>query len=145
MSARQHLLFRSVILSCILLFVIFGVTGSVLSVPSINISGNDDYYVWGTVQEISFPLHYRILLYVEHPDGKWYGPVMEPNSTMPGLGPDMKWKIRYYSGDQDLTDKAFQVYLIEKGVTLNQVMIQGAGNISLFYTTVAARSEAERR
>ncbi len=145
MSARQHLLFRSVILSCILLFVIFGVTGSVSSSPSINISGNDEYYVWGTVQEISFPLHYQILLYLEHPDGKWYGPVTEANNTIPGLGPDMRWKIRYYSGDQDLTDKAFRVYVIEKGVTLNQVMIQGARNISLFYANVAAGSEAERK
>jgi|GEM_PF-4507121 len=145
MSSRLHIHSGSVILSCILLSFSFGVTGSVSPDPSVNISGNDEYYVWGTVQNISFPLHYQILLYTEHQDGKWYGPVTEANNTIPGLGPDMKWKIRYYSGDQDLTDRAFQVYLIEKGVSLNQVLIQGARNISIYYATIAAGCEAERR
>jgi len=145
MNAQKDPIIRCAVLCCVLFFSIIWGTSSGLADPVITIDGNDDTYVWGSVNDIMFPLHFISLIYGKHTDGRWYGPVTTGNDTFPEITPDKKWKGRYTTGSSNDYVTAFKVYLVKKGVSKNQVQITGAENIRLYYAEVIASTEGEKK
>jgi hypothetical protein len=175
MNARMDSIILCAVFSCTILVGLISGTCMVVADPVITIDGNDDYYVWGSVNDILFPLHYIILIYGKYTDGKWYGPATLGNGTSPGIEPDRKlddrykissegdsssalgydafpeitpdrkWKGRYRTDSDGDCSTAFRVYLIKKGVNMNQVQIQGAENIRLYYADVIAQAEYQKK
>ena len=139
MITRIDPILKVILIGCAALIIVAVGNCVATSVPVITITGNDDNYVWGTVENVVFPLHYEILLYVKNADGKWYGPKNSVNDTFPGITPDMKWKCLYNSDYQGTYSKYFRAYLIEKGVTTDEVLINGAQNLTLYYTQIIAQ------
>jgi len=136
---------RCAILCGIIFACLIGGTCSILADPVITIDGNDDSYVWGSVNDIAFPLRFVILIYGKHTDGKWYGPVTTGNDTFPEITPDKKWKSRYTTGSSDDYATAFKVFLVKKGVSMNQVKFTGAEHIKLYYADIISSVEGEKK
>ena len=145
MNVKADPLFRYMMVGCVILVFFLGENMVAASDPTINITGNDDNYVYGTVKDLPHPLRYEILVYVKCADELWYGPKTLGNDTFPEISPDLKWKCNYNPDFEATSDTAFKAYLIEKGVTTDQVLIHGARNLSLFYTNIIAQTEAERK
>jgi hypothetical protein len=145
MYARKDPVIRCAILCCIFFASLIGGTCSGFADPIITIDGNDDSYVWGSVNDVAFPLRFVILIYGKHTDGKWYGPVNTSTDLFPEITPDKKWKGRYTTGSENDNATAFTVYLVKKGVNMNQVKITGAGNLKLYYADVIASTEGEKK
>lgn len=145
MSARKDPVIRCAVVCC---FIYVGFIGGIcpgLADPMVTIDGYDDSYVWGSVNDITFPLRFEILIYGKHTDGKWYGPVTTGNDTFPEISPYRKWKGRYTTGSESDNASAFKVFLIKKGVNLNQVKITGASTIKLYYADVISSTEGEKK
>lgn len=144
MVARVNPISKFLAISTIALTILICGTSAATSDPAITITGNDNNYVWGTVQDLVFPLHYEILVYAKSADGRWYGPKNSVNDTFPGITPDMKWKCLYNTDYQGSSDTAFRAYIVEKGVTTDQVLINGAENLTLYYAQVVAETEGKK-
>ncbi|MDD1729215.1 MAG: hypothetical protein LUQ50_09100 [Methanospirillum sp.] len=141
----MHLFNRRWVTGCIILTLFWSGACTGISTPSLNITGNDNYYVWGTVENLDHPLHYILLLYGKHTNGRWYGPKTLDSDTFPGISPDRTWKCLYQVSATDEPVTAFRVYVAMKGITPNQVLVQGAQNLTLYYATIVAQTEADRR
>ncbi len=62
MIKRSTKIFRSFIIGLMVLTILTIGISMGESTPSINITGNDNYNVWGTVQNLEHSLHYVILV-----------------------------------------------------------------------------------
>lgn len=112
--------------------------------PTINITGNDNFFVWGTVQNLEHSLHYIVMVYVKNTDGKWYGPKSPGNDTFTEISADHKWKCNYNSDFQGSSGTTFKAFIVEKGESTDEVLINGAKNLSLIRAHVIAETEAEK-
>ncbi|PKP54315.1 MAG: hypothetical protein CVT90_01915, partial [Candidatus Altiarchaeales archaeon HGW-Altiarchaeales-3] len=57
---------------------------------------------------------------------------------------NLRWKCNYNSDYGVIPITAFKAYIIEKGVSTDEVLINGAHNISLLRAHVIAQTEAEK-
>lgn len=144
MTKRNPLINKSLVIGFMMLTLLaLGICMGTPS-PTINITGNDNYNVWGTVQNLEHSLHYVILVYGRNSDGKWYGPKSPGNDTFTEITANLQWKCNYNSDYGVIPVTAFKAYIIEKGVSTDEVLINGAHNISLLRAHVIAQTEIEK-